>query len=102
MPWAVIITAILKTLGPLLLKRLEDWLNRQLEVKAAGLSVTGDGEADAARLLRVVRDDLWAWQWRRKAFLSQAILDVPPVVAGRAVLTEAKQRNLSRLGLDAN
>jgi hypothetical protein len=96
-----IVAAILAVLGPLLLNALERWLKRQLEVKAAGYAPMGDPRADAEALLRAVRDDLWAWQWRKKNFLAQAIRDVPPVVAGRALLTDAQKAYLSKLGQDA-
>lgn len=94
--------AIMAILGPLLLAAFEKWLTKRLEAKEKTLVASGDAEADAATLLRAVRDDLWPWQWRKKNFLSQAIRDVPPVVGGRAVMTGEQKKTLSNLGRDAN
>lgn len=104
--WLSIVAEILKVLGPLLLKKLEDWLSGRLKAKATefeakGLSPVGT-EPDSGALLRAVRGDLWPWQLRRRAFLDAAIESVPPAVAGRQPLSDASKRGLSALALAAN
>lgn len=104
--WQTIVVEILKVLGPLILARLEEWLKRRLTAHATAFAAAGKTtagpEPDAAALLRAVRGELWAWQWRRRAFLDAAVEKVPAAVAGRVALTDDAKRGLSALAVAAD
>ncbi len=104
--WQTIVVEILKVLGPLILARLEEWLKRRLTAHATAFAVAGKTtagtEPDAAALLRAVRGELWAWQWRRRAFLDAAVEKVPAAVSKREPLTDDAKRGLSALAVAAD
>jgi hypothetical protein len=103
--WQTVAAETLTVVGPLLPARLGEWLGRRLAAHAAAFAAAGrltaGPEPDGAALLRAVRDELWPWQWRRKNFLAQVILDVPPAVARRVPLTDDGKRRLSDLAATA-
>lgn len=104
--WQTIVVEILKVLGPLILARLEEWLKRRLTAHATAFAAAGKTtagpEPDVAALLRAVRGELWAWQWRRRAFLDAAVENVPAAVSKREPLTDDAKRGLSALAVAAD
>lgn len=104
--WQTIVAQILAVLGPLILARLEEWLKRRLTAHATAFAAAGKTtsgtEPDAAALLRAVRGELWAWQWRRRAFLDAAVEKVPAAVSKREPLTDDAKRGLSALAVAAD
>jgi len=104
--WQTIVVEILKVLGPPILARLEEWLKRRLTAHATAFAAAGKTtagpEPDAAALLRAVRGELWAWQWRRRAFLDAAVEKVPAAVSKREPLTDDAKRGLSALAVAAD
>ena len=104
--WQTIVVEILKVLGPLILARLEEWLKRRLTAHATAFAAAGKTtagpEPDAAALLRAVRGELWAWQWRRRAFLDAAVENVPAAVSKREPLTDDAKRGLSARAVAAD
>ncbi len=102
MSWLTLLAEILKALGPLVRK----WLDDKLKVKAAefearGLALAGK-EPDSAALFRAVRGDLWFFERRRRAYLDAMIEIAPPVVSGRLTFSESTLSGLSALALAAN
>lgn len=77
--WLTIAFQLISFLGPILWKVFQDWLKNRLAEKAAELTekvgavpFLSTQEAQL-QLLAAVRDDLWFWQFGKKAAIDQCV-----------------------------
>ena len=97
MPWAEVIAAILKVLGPVLSDLLKRWMDGKLKsaAKVSG-DPSGDTGTDVSDLLIVALTLTPRRQTFRRAFLRHAIDAVPAAVAA-GKLNSADRKELTAL-----
>lgn len=80
---AQIIAAILAALSPYIKEWLKKWLHDRMHAVAPRVNTGNEEESGnvSRDLLEEVRDSLWVWQVRKKAFLDAALEVVPAAVS---------------------